>query len=140
MAEGDNDTPQQRSSPRSQRTRQQQNPIQQQQQQPQDNEEEPSQLTSILNWVLVFFAMQNVVGFMVAKFMPQDETAVPSTPPLNNDNVQTVPLDTSSSVEKKKKTKPVGVTGNYNNKIMKMKPACLWQQGTVMDLDLIITD
>jgi len=90
--------------------------------------------------------MQNVVGFMVAKFMPQDETVVPSTPPLNNDNVQTVPLDSSSnSIEKK--TKPVGVTnnnqipGNYNNnKIMKMKPACLWQQGTVMDLELIITD
>ena len=144
MAEGENDTPQQRSAPRSQRTRQQQNPTQQQQ-----RDDEPSQLTSILNWVLVFFAMQNVVGFMVAKFMPQDENVVPSTPPLTNDNVQTVPLDSSSSTVdiEKKKTKPVGVTnnnkipGNYNNnKIMKMKPACLWQQGTVMDLELIITD
>lgn len=150
MAEDENDTPQQRSTPRSQRTRQQQqNPTQQQQQQ---QEEQPSMLTPILNWVLVFFAMQHVVGFMVTKFMPHDSnTVVPSTPPLNNDNVQTaVPLDSSSdNVDiEKKKTKPVGVTtnnkisGNYNNnnKIMKMKPACLWQQGTIMDLDLIITD
>ena len=43
-----------------------------------------------------------------------------------------------------KKTKPIGVTTNNNNNNrgnrMMLKPACLWQQGTVMDLDVLITD
>ena len=131
---------------RSKRTRQQQptpQPIEpttaQQGGQPAD--EEVSPFVQILNWVILFFLMQNVAGVLVNKFMPREDNNVQKVP--NNDitnNVQTVPVDNKAAIDKKK-TKPLGVTDNNHNwGNNKLKPACLWQIGTHFDLDVLITD
>ena len=150
-AVGENAASNKQGSQRSKRTRQQQQPTHQtiepttaqQQGGGQQPDEEVSPFAQILNWVILFFLMQNVAGVLVNKFMPQEDSNNNNVQkvPNNNDNVQTVPDVDSKAAIDTKKTKPIGVTeNNYQNWGNKLKPSCLWQMGTHFDLDVLITD
>lgn len=107
----------------------------------------------ILNWVLVFFLMQNVMGMLVAQFNPRPENGnVVGDPASPSDydgaRARDFALDGEDDAAARTKMKPVGASekSNYNANQhlggpgMKLKPACLWTLGTVMDLDVLITD
>ena len=86
----------------------------------------PDRLTNILqivNYIAFFFLFQNMVGFMVQKFM----TPPPSSQPSFN------------NVVGKTNANSGGMMQNHRP-YHRGKPACLWEQGTVMDLDVVISD
>ena len=120
-------------------------------QQQQEQQEEMTFLP-ILNWLVFFFVMQNIMTSVMTKFGPQPGNDIPASP-LNNDivdvdNVVTGADVSSSSAGHRQKGKPLGAsstntnTDNHKPKpwMKQFKPSCLWQQGTVMDLDVVITD
>lgn len=116
--------------------------VQRRQQPAQQQEGGANAFLSILNKVVFFFAFQSLFGMAKEKFMPQQQSNmlradVPKSGGGEFGNIDNVDIDN-------KKTKPIGVTTNNNNNNrgnrMMLKPACLWQQGTVMDLDVLITD
>eukprot|EP00804_Cyclotella_cryptica_P018459 CCRYP_004301-RA/>CCRYP_004301-RA protein AED:0.04 eAED:0.04 QI:133/1/1/1/1/0.83/6/2536/429 len=86
----------------------------------------PDRLTNILqiiNYIVLFFLFQNIVGSMVQKFMVPPPSSQPS---FNN---------------------AIGKTNAKSGAMMPThrpyqhgKPSCLWEQGTVMDLDVVISD
>ncbi|KAL7495352.1 hypothetical protein ACHAWT_004507 [Skeletonema menzelii] len=114
----------------------------------------PPMIMSILNWILFFWVFQNLTGLITSKFVP------PTPPPsvsnnnaVNNNNNNMMPaattgVESGSNVVGQQK-KPLGVNSVDRSKFAaqdvkkmhkKMKPACLWQQGTMMDLDIILSD
>lgn len=120
-------------------------------QQEQRPEEQPPMLSSILNWLLFFFLMQNVVGPMIAKFTHQGASDSPAFPPsaLKDD------FAGGDGQREREAGKPLGATPgaggtagatNDKKKPWEMdlksatKPSCLWLPGTVMDLEVIISD
>ncbi|KAL7536190.1 hypothetical protein ACHAXR_006969 [Thalassiosira sp. AJA248-18] len=108
----------------------------------QEPEQEELTFLPILNWIVFFFVMQNVVGSVMTKFMPPENTDVPKAPSSISSNNIVDGNDIAVDITDRKKGKPIGAaTDNvWNNNAKLMKPACLWQQGTVMDLDVLITD
>jgi len=131
LSDGNNNATARRS--RSQRTRHQQAAH------PQPDQQEPEQaelgFLPILNWVVFFFVMQTVVGSAMTKFMPPEKNIPDPPSPLSKADEFDATND--GAVEREKK--PLGATMNRDN-IIKVKPSCLWQLGTVMDLDVAITD
>eukprot|EP00804_Cyclotella_cryptica_P008781 CCRYP_015647-RA/>CCRYP_015647-RA protein AED:0.05 eAED:0.05 QI:143/1/1/1/1/0.83/6/2535/429 len=86
----------------------------------------PDRLTNILqiiNCIVLFFLFQNIVGSMVQKFMVPPP---PSQPSFNN----AIGKTNTNSVAMMQNHRP------YQHG----KPSCLWEQGTVMDLDVVISD
>ena len=99
------------------------------QQQPQFN------FMSILNWILFFWITQNIAGMMTSKLHNR------------NDMTKMAPGNTAGEQQIKKPlgVDPTAATDTINNEKMKKmnrmaKPVCLWPQGTMMDLDVIISD
>ena len=143
---------------RSKRTRQQQPPAEAGQ--PQQEQEDVSSYLPILNWIVFFFVIQSVVGSLVAKFSPTENNNVPKAPSslsnndiFDGDIVSNGEIDAAVDATGRQKRKPLGATdkSNYDkdmrinmntrNKNMKRpKPSCIWELGTVMDLDVLITD
>lgn len=82
-----------------------------------------SNILQIVNYIAFFFLFQNMVGYVVQKLMVPPQSSQPS---FNN---------------------VVGKTNVNSGAMMQNhrpyhrgKPACLWEQGTVMDLDVVISD
>jgi hypothetical protein len=91
-------------------------------------QEAPSALTNILqtlNFIVFFFVLQNIVGSVVQKFMVQNP------PQFNDGTAGHRPMNNMEKMMQQHQQRPYRVDG---------KPSCLWPQGTVMDLDVIITD
>mmetsp|Transcript_5772 Transcript_5772/g.12699 ORF Transcript_5772/g.12699 Transcript_5772/m.12699 type:complete len:746 (-) Transcript_5772:70-2307(-) len=109
---------------------------------------------SILNWLVFFFVMQNVVGALVARFMPPPpggNDVVPDSPTSlsNYDGRDFVGESDAAAAADRKRMKPLGAGEKSNhdakpmrdlNTKMVPKPSCLWQLGTLMDLDVLVTD
>ncbi|KAL7555096.1 hypothetical protein ACHAWF_018708 [Thalassiosira exigua] len=133
--------------------------------QPQREEEEeerppPFALMPILNWIVFFYVMQNVVGPMVAKFVhpdssptvaklfepipPPDSGVPPGSPPTEEFGEAGRIPDGSDGDDGRRKGKPLGATQHGAKKPAKpltsAKPSCIWETGTVMDLDVVLTD
>jgi hypothetical protein len=94
-----------------------------QQQQP------PDKLTSFLqmiNYIIFFFLFQSIVGSMVQKIMgpPQPQSQFNGVGSVSKSNP-------AQQQQRHQQTRPYRDFG---------KPFCLWEQGTVMDLDVIISD
>ena len=86
-----------------------------------------SAIIQTLNYVMFFFLFQNIIGTVVQKFAAPQNSAV--TQSQFNDNVKnTVPIN--------------GMDGMIQQKPYRVdeKPMCIWKQGTVMDLDVVISD
>ena len=99
---------------------------------------QPSFLGSILNWLLILFLVQNVSELAKTKFMPPRHAA-PDTP-ASSDSSDPVGVGETGAIERQQR-KPRGVTGDHGGfKRGPVKPKCLWDIGTTMDLDVIITD
>lgn len=100
---------------------------------------QPNILGSILNWLLIFFLVQNATELAKTKFMPPrdaDTAASPLSDPVG------VSSDTGAAAAERQQhqqLKPKGVTSDRGGPV-KPKPKCLWDVGTTMDLDVIITD
>lgn len=82
-----------------------------------------SSILQIVNYIAFFFLLQNMVGYVVQKLIMPPQSSQPS---LNN-------------VVGKTNVNSGGVMQNHRP-YHRGKPACLWEQGTVMDLDVVISD
>ena len=120
-----------------------------------ENEEQapaPMNFMTIMNWIFFFFMFQSFAGMITSKFIPP-----PPSPPNNDAANMMMPASPTGSIDGnnndggvvQQQTKPLGVnpiaeksSSSYDVKKVKrmMKPACLWRQGTMMDLDVIISD
>jgi len=108
-----------------------------------ENEEQqdpaPMNFMSIMNWILYFWIFQNLAGMITSKLVPPPPSAanmMPDATGVEGNAVmqQTKPLGANPIGHKKS-------TAHDAKKVNSMmKPVCLWQQGTTMDLDLIISD
>ena len=120
-----------------------------------ENDEEQQhqpQFMSMLNWMLFFWIFNSLAGTIVSKFV---------TPPNNNNNHASnnnIPAaaTSGSNNEAVQQMKPIGVGNPSNDKINNLqqfnnnagakkrnkmaRPTSLWQQGTMMDLDVVISD
>jgi hypothetical protein len=104
----------------------------------------------ILHWLAIFFVMQNMMGLFMTKLTSTFRPPPPRPSSSAADDAAVVPgglpIDQFMFPEAIQgataKGKPLGVTpSNFAEKRTKPhKPACLWQPGTVMDLDVLITD
>jgi len=113
----------------------------------------PMNFMSIMNWILFFWVFQNLANVITSKFVP------PPTPPTSNAAVNNMMPAAATGVEsnsdvdvvpQQQQKKPLGANPITDKKkftahdVKKrhktMKPACLWQQGTMMDLDVILSD
>ena len=90
-----------------------------------------------MNWILYFWIFQNLAGMITSKLVPPPPSAANMMPDATgvDGNVvmqQTKPLGANPIGHKKS-------TAHDAKKVNSMmKPVCLWQQGTTMDLDLIM--
>ncbi|KAL3809667.1 hypothetical protein ACHAXA_004218 [Cyclostephanos tholiformis] len=105
-------------------------------------------LMEILHWLTIFFLMQNMMA-LVANFRPP-----PPPPPSSSDGGLPItdqfmfPDAIKATDTTNKKAKPLGATVPANagdgaasvGRMKPYKPMCLWQPGTYMDLDVLITD
>ena len=104
--------------------------------------DQPNLLGSVLNWLLIFFLVQNVSELARTKFMPPREAS--TAPSAFSDPVGVSDTGVTERRHRQQQRKPEGVTsvasdsGRYKNR--PVKPKCLWDVGTTMDLDVIITD
>ena len=118
---------------------------------PAADEQNGKTLMEILHWLAVFFVMQNMAGLAMTKFSSTFRPPPPSHPSSSSDDAAAVPdglpidqfmfPDAIQAVTAK--GKPLGVTPSNvvaEKRTKAHKPACLWQAGTVMDLDVLITD
>lgn len=98
------------------------------------DQQEPSFIMKILQHLMLFFLLQNVIGFVKMTFMPS-----PNNNNNNPNNLHNYVLSPNHPMGK-----PIGVTTDdnheWNNRLPKLPPACLWAPGTVMDLSVLITD
>ncbi len=105
-------------------------------------------LMEILHWLAVFFLMQHMMGLVATKFFrpppppPSSSTADGGLPIIDQ---FMFPDAIQAGVATNNMGKPLGVTvpanvgGGASSKKVH-KPMCLWQPGTFMDLDVLITD
>lgn len=127
-----------------------------------DEQQGPAPMTfsTILNYMLFFFVVQTLSQNLLKNVFPPPDSSNNNAMNANYNDV--MPTDaTTGGVDSDATTigqqkKPLGATTNNNNnnpidkkkftaqdvkKMHKqMKPSCLWQQGTMMDLDVILSD
>mmetsp|Transcript_29612 Transcript_29612/g.46502 ORF Transcript_29612/g.46502 Transcript_29612/m.46502 type:complete len:733 (+) Transcript_29612:85-2283(+) len=116
----------------------------------------PMTFSSILNWLLFFFVVQTLSQNVLKRVFPPPSSNNNAVN-VNNNNMMPAAAtgvdsynDATTIVGQQKK--PLGATNNNptdNKKFTaqgvkkmhkQMKPACLWQQGTMMDLDVVLSD
>jgi hypothetical protein len=86
-------------------------------------------IIDVLHMIGIFILMQNFIGYVV-KNASNSSSSGGGT---NNIIVDQIIGNTQQ------KGKPLGVT-TTNNMVMRGKPMCLWELGTVFDLDVLFTD
>lgn len=81
-----------------------------------------------LNYVMLFFLFQNIIGTVIQKFAVPAQNSVVTQSQFNDNVKNTVPVN--------------GMDGMIQQKPYRVdeKPMCIWKQGTVMDLDVVISD
>lgn len=83
-------------------------------------------IIDVLHMIGIFILMQNFIGYVVKNVTNMSSSSGPH-------NVDQIIGNTQQ------KGKPLGVT-TANNMAMRGKPMCLWELGTVFDLDVLFTD
>jgi hypothetical protein len=82
-------------------------------------------IIDVLHMIGIFILMQNFIGYVVKN--------VTNSSSSGGNDVDKIIGNTQQ------KGKPLGVT-TTNNMVMRGKPMCLWELGTVFDLDVLFTD
>lgn len=89
-------------------------------------------IIDVLHMIGIFILMQNFIGYVT-----KNVTNNSSSGGINNSK----PLIVDQIIgNTQQKGKPLGVTTTTNDMAMRGKPMCLWELGTVFDLDVLFTD